>query len=154
MKPRSSVSSIDQASRRHSDSSCIARILERSTNIREVRLELDIGDRWCGPRTVGTDWVTELPKWITGFKSLTRLEFVLTCTSWDQNRWELESLAMRMLDLVRGKLGVHMRNHRASVLNEAWARGNLMVWQKAWEWKAMEGQVIDCSKLICELDID
>ena len=148
------MSSIDQVSRRHADSSCIACILERSTNIREVRLELDIGGRWRGPRTVSTDWVTELPKWITGFKSLTRLEFVLTCTSWDQNRRELESLAMRMLDLVRGKLGVDMRSHRASVLNKAWASGSLMVSQKAWEWKAMEGQVIDCSKLIFELDIN
>jgi len=129
MKPLSRVSSIDQVSRRHADSSCITRILERSTNIREVRLELDIGDRWRGLKTVSTDWVTELPKWITGFKSLTRLEFVLTCASWDQNRRELESLAMRMLDLVRGKLGVDMRSHRhrASVLNKERASGSLMV---------------------------
>jgi hypothetical protein len=154
MKPLSRVSSIDQVSRRHADSSCITCILERSTNIREVRLELDIGDRWCGPRTVWTDWVTELPKWITGFKSLVRLEFVLTCTSWGQYQWELESLAMRMLNLASGKLGVDMRSHRVSVLNKAWARGDQTVWQKAWEWKAMEGQVIDCSKLICKLDLD
>jgi hypothetical protein len=150
------VASFSPVLRGHADSSCMACTLEHSTNISEIRFELEIGDRGYGGNS-WKNWLAEIPKWISGFKSLVRLEFVLTCHSWDRNECGLEFLAMDMRDLVGGTVGVDMRGHRVSLSDEAWGLGgdgDLKVWQMTWEWKPKKGQVIDCSKLIRESDLD
>jgi hypothetical protein len=127
------------------DPACIADAVEHATNIREVTFELHFGIRLGEP---ATDWVLELPKWISRFNKLARLEFVLTGLSWDQYEKQKE-VAEGIVGLVSTRIGAKVRSHRgASALNVRC--GELEIQEKAWEWVAEKGKVIDCSKLVCE----
>jgi hypothetical protein len=147
------------------DPACVAAAGEHATNIREVTLELHFRfgipetdwvselPKWISRfRTTRgrpeTDWVSELPKWISRFNRLARFEFVLTGLSWDRYK-EQKEVAEGIVGLVSTKVGVKVRSHRGvSVLNVG--LGELEIQQKAWEWEAEKGKVIDCSKLASE----
>jgi hypothetical protein len=133
-----------------SDPACIAFTVEHATNIREVTLELQFGSSaFCD--ALETDYVSVLPKWISRFNRLARLEFVLTGLSWDRLKAQQE-VAEGVVGLVSRKLDIKVRSHRGvSAQRSVYPRfGELEIQQKVWEWVAEKRKVIDCSKLICE----
>jgi hypothetical protein len=132
------------------DPACIAPTVEHATNIREVTLELQFrSSAFCDE--IEPDHVSELPKWISRFNRLARLELVLTCLSWDRLKAQQE-VAEGIVGLFSTKLGVKVRSHRGvSTRRSDYPRlGELEIQQKAWEWVAEKRKVIDCSKLVYE----
>jgi hypothetical protein len=122
----------------------LAAIFWYATNIHDLILELHLAQPvFLGPRI---DWTMELPKWMTSFRSLKRLQFILAViwtTSWTQHQMELEAAAKCMIDLMRTRVGAVVQSHKGA---SVWTGSSQYIQQKTWEWKAGKGQLMDCSK--------